>query len=728
MAIIYSYPEPAINVGMRLIGSDTTITGNPTININIGSLAEFILAYFNNSGTPNTHAMFITSTTIGDSYINQTVPTATTAWLSSNENHEMVKYLQLLDNLYVGDAGTPIDKALFYTQDTTFSAQNFTVSTSVSQLYYGTETHYGAVTFNNDVTFGSLPTVNTDQATFYHQLSVKGNLLDFNDSPGAVTQILSSDGARVEWIDQLASGLVYQGIWNANTNDTYPGSLASGVGTPGHYWIVSTPGATNLDGFNSWQIGDWAVFSSANVWQEIDNSAIFAGAGTPNTMTKWTGVTALGDSQSTDDGTNITMSAAGLLSLGGAAAVGIDIGNSVASSIEFTNVGNISVNPSVGTWRFNTPEVSFSPGTQLIDAAVSAGTAGQVLSSTGVQVEWIDVTAAAGALSGSGTLNYIPKWTPSGTELGNSVVFDDGTDLTAAVANDITFTALNDIYLGAKNDVDIEGEGRLQLYNLGSAVTDHISLFTHDALGYDQSIKLWNNNTGLDIDVNLCTITTTTDLVLNAGAGLKTSAASYSITTGPLVFDNASVRFNEPIIDQGASTGAAGNILKNDGTGRVNWGAPTWTQEAKIFEVSATVTAAELLNIAVVPKIILPALGANLVIQVVAMNASKAAGVAYDFPEALYAVENSLIGISQAKQTLLSEYWTNTVSLTNVTCNAVASGSWVDGAYRYGLTLAGNQDLVLTQDGLNATVGSGDLTVVVYYRKLDLTTMEFLPS
>jgi len=110
------------------------------------------------------------------------------------------------------------------------------------------------------------------------------------------------------------------------------------------------------------------------------------------------------------------------------------------------------------------------------------------------------------------------------------------------------------------------------------------------------------------------------------------------------------------------------------------------------------------------------------------MNASKAAGVAYDFPEALYAVENSLIGISQAKQTLLSEYWTNTVSLTNVTCNAVASGSWVDGAYRYGLTLAGNQDLVLTQDGLNATVGSGDLTVVVYYRKLDLTTMEFLPS
>ena len=133
MAIIYSYPEPTINVGMRLIGSDTTQTGNPTININLGALAEFILAYFNNSGTPNTHAMFITSTTIGDSYINQTAPTATSAWLYSNENHAMTKYLTCLDNLYVGDSGAPIDKALFYTLDTVFSAQKFyTINFSVS--------------------------------------------------------------------------------------------------------------------------------------------------------------------------------------------------------------------------------------------------------------------------------------------------------------------------------------------------------------------------------------------------------------------------------------------------------------------------------------------------------------------------------------------------------------------------------------------------------------------
>ena len=309
----------------------------------------------------------------------------------------------------------------------------------MSQLYYGTETHYGEVTFNNNVDFGDLATTNVDQAAFYHQLAVKGNLLDFAGSAGAATQILSSTGTSVGWVDQLASGLEYRGTWDAFANTSVDGALASGVGTQGYYYIVNVPGTTNLDGFNSWQIGDWAVFSSANVWQEIDNSAIFSGAGTPNTMSKWTGVTALGDSQSTDDGTNVNITPTGQLDLGGSP---IEISSAinevnVNSKIDLLNKVNL-----IGTTECTGP---------FVDAFVSQGNVGQVLSSTGAgQVQWIDGSAAAGALSGGGTLNYIPKWTPSGTELGNSVIFDDGTDLTAAVANDITFTALNDVVLSGK--------------------------------------------------------------------------------------------------------------------------------------------------------------------------------------------------------------------------------------------------------------------------------------
>ncbi|HWR32682.1 MAG TPA: hypothetical protein VN451_04125, partial [Chitinophagaceae bacterium] len=44
------------------------------------------------------------------------------------------------------------------------------------------------------------------------------------------------------------------------------------------------------------------------------------------------------------------------------------------------------------------------------------------------QATWEDA-ATVGLLSGSGSLDYIPKWTPSGTNLGNSLLFDDGTNV-----------------------------------------------------------------------------------------------------------------------------------------------------------------------------------------------------------------------------------------------------------------------------------------------------------
>ena len=81
--------------------------------------------------------------------------------------------------------------------------------------------------------------------------------------------------------------------------------LASAVGTQGYYYKLDVPGTTNLDGFNSWQVGDWCIFSIANTWQDIDSTGIFSGIQySKHVMTKWTGSNALGDSQTTDDGTD----------------------------------------------------------------------------------------------------------------------------------------------------------------------------------------------------------------------------------------------------------------------------------------------------------------------------------------------------------------------------------------------------------------------------------------
>ena len=70
-----------------------------------------------------------------------------------------------------------------------------------------------------------------------------------------------------------APPLVFQGTWDANANNPV---LVSSVGTDGHLYVVSTAGATILDGEGPWNIGDQVTFSGG-VWQRIP--------GTPATVT-----------------------------------------------------------------------------------------------------------------------------------------------------------------------------------------------------------------------------------------------------------------------------------------------------------------------------------------------------------------------------------------------------------------------------------------------------------
>lgn len=80
--------------------------------------------------------------------------------------------------------------------------------------------------------------------------------------------ILQALGKLQNQINSVLGGMSYQGAWNASTNSP---ALASGVGTNGFYYVVSTPGVTNLDGINDWGLGDWAVFNGTS-WQKVDNT------------------------------------------------------------------------------------------------------------------------------------------------------------------------------------------------------------------------------------------------------------------------------------------------------------------------------------------------------------------------------------------------------------------------------------------------------------------------
>jgi hypothetical protein len=66
----------------------------------------------------------------------------------------------------------------------------------------------------------------------------------------------------------IVGALQYQGTWNASTNSP---ALASGVGTTGFYYKVSTAGSTTIDSNTGWHIGDWIVFNGTT-WDKIDNN------------------------------------------------------------------------------------------------------------------------------------------------------------------------------------------------------------------------------------------------------------------------------------------------------------------------------------------------------------------------------------------------------------------------------------------------------------------------
>jgi len=69
----------------------------------------------------------------------------------------------------------------------------------------------------------------------------------------------------------------------------------------------------------------------------------------------------------------------------------------------------------------------------LYDSSNSLGVANQVLSSTGTGVAWTSISASGGSISGSGTVNFVPKFNTT-SSLTNSNISDTGSLITLGVA------------------------------------------------------------------------------------------------------------------------------------------------------------------------------------------------------------------------------------------------------------------------------------------------------
>lgn len=180
---------------------------------------------------------------------------------------------------------------------------------------------------------------------------------------------------------------------------------------------------------NNGSYGSWRMDGSRNGWQGIEfgsgsNGAVSLMVSTDSNTSgfhnnsygwqfRWSNGTAYVNKSSYGAGTDATV----LDSSNAAYAWNMNQYVRTSDSVSFQDVtvnGGLKV---VGVFK---------------DSTGSAGTSGQVLSSTVTGTAWI--APPSGGTSGSGTTNYVSKWTGS-TSLGNSNIVDDGFNVSISYSN-----------------------------------------------------------------------------------------------------------------------------------------------------------------------------------------------------------------------------------------------------------------------------------------------------
>jgi hypothetical protein len=86
---------------------------------------------------------------------------------------------------------------------------------------------------------------------------------------------LGSDGklSTTQIPASTTSGLTPKGAWNATTNS--PSIPSASSGNNGWFYIVNVAGNTNINGINTWTLGDWIV-SNGTAWERIPFSVAIA--------------------------------------------------------------------------------------------------------------------------------------------------------------------------------------------------------------------------------------------------------------------------------------------------------------------------------------------------------------------------------------------------------------------------------------------------------------------
>lgn len=266
-------------------------------------------------------------------------------------------------------------------------------------------------------------------------LSVTGGTINSTDT------VIQAFGAIQNQINSLLGGVSYQGVWNATTNSP---SLASGVGTKGHYYVVDTAGSTNIDGITDWKLGDWIIFNGTT-WQKVDNTDAvisvngYTGAITlttddigdtaTNRFTNDTDITRLANTSGTNTG-DVTVS--------DSAEIDFTLtGQQISASIVNGSIDETKLDASVNA-SLDLADTALQAESDTLDSVTSRGnTTNNDITVDEVTLNTIHARTSAGGAIKSHSGTAIAEFGQGG---GGNWTFEDGVKLNAGTANRVLTT------------------------------------------------------------------------------------------------------------------------------------------------------------------------------------------------------------------------------------------------------------------------------------------------
>jgi hypothetical protein len=376
-------------------------------------------------------------------------------------------------------------------------------------------------------------------------------------------KFLTTNGTALSWAS-VGGGLNYQGAWNASTNSP---TLASGVGTSGYYYVVSTAGSTNLDGITDWKAGDWLIYNGT-AWQKIDQS--WAIAGVNDNITSMTGITggiSSPDFVQFDTGASVTNAVGKLywdstqatLTVGLTADIAADVGQTLYAYV--TNAESVTITKGQPVYMF-----SAQGDRMTVKLAYNTGDATSA-KTVGVCAE--DIAAGQTGL-------ILCQGVQDGLNLGAYTAGD--TLYLGATAGTLTATkpyAPNHlVYIGVVERAN-NGNGRLYVRVQNGYEMDELHNVSAQnptngqVLIYNESTSLWEKNTltdgtGISITEGAGTITVTNSApdqtVALTGAGTTSVTGTYpnfTITSNDAFTGTVtSVTGTSPVASSGGTTPA----------------------------------------------------------------------------------------------------------------------------------------------------------------------------